>query len=161
MWSSWSNTYHSSVPPLRWVGDHDAQAFSGMKHPDGRAGGLPWGVQPTAAPCGGAKEEKATRTVGCRTFSSVSLPEIWSRHFLGADVRPQQERRGQSLHRGWLRRSPPRTVTLYSGSKQKRRLVFCCWLLRCQITTFLQRPCILRKETVQLEIIQGRKAAVL
>ena len=44
--------------------------------------GLRGGSSPTAAPCGGGKEEKATRTVGCRAFSSVSLSEKWSRHSL-------------------------------------------------------------------------------
>ena len=44
--------------------------------------GLHGGPSPTAAPCGGGKKEKSTRTLRPRTFSSVSLSEKWSPHFL-------------------------------------------------------------------------------
>ena len=37
-----------------------------------------------------------------------------------ADVRVQQERYGQSLHRGWLMLSPPYTVALCSGTKRRQ-----------------------------------------
>lgn len=84
VWSSMSNIKSlSSVPPSKMgMVTMMTGYFLGCEHPDGRAGGPPWGVEPHCCPLWWGQEEKGHGVVGCRTFSSVSLSEKWSQHRL-------------------------------------------------------------------------------